>query len=158
MHRYSLVGGVGLAAMSLRSGIAMLGAVFFFWQTVPAHALEICSGGNRAARKVTCIYDGDTGWQHGLKWRLLDIDAPELVGAACEREHALAIRSRDRLTQLMRPGYVIHWNGRRDRNKRALVSIMLRDGSDLGRALIAEGLAQPWPNRGNKWCETSSER
>lgn len=145
-----------------RGGIVMrrliFTAAFIVGVVVPVHAIELCTGGNRAARKATCIYDGDTGWQHGLKWRMLDVDAPEIQDAACPRERTLALRSRNRLTELMRFGYVIQWNGRRDRNKRALVSIMLRDGSDLGRALIAEGLAQPWPNRGNKWCETSSER
>ncbi|WP_258158976.1 hypothetical protein [Rhizobium sp. TH2] len=34
---------------------------------MPVRAIDVCSGGNRAARKVTCIYDGDTGWQHGLE-------------------------------------------------------------------------------------------
>ena len=29
----------------------------------------VCSGGNRAARKLTCIVDGDTGWENGVKWR-----------------------------------------------------------------------------------------
>ncbi|WP_374989952.1 thermonuclease family protein [Rhizobium sp. TH2] len=91
--------------------------------------------------------------QHGLKWRLLDIDAPEIQDAACPRERSLALRSRDRLAQLMAPGYSIQWNGRRDRNKRALLSVTLPDGRDAGRVLIEEGLAQPWPNVGNVWCE-----
>jgi micrococcal nuclease len=127
-------------------------AVLLAAGAMPVHAIDICSGGNRAARKVTCVYDGDTGWQHGLKWRLLDIDAPEIQDAACPRERALAIRSRDRLAQLMVPGYSIQWNGRRDRSKRALLSISLADGRDAGRVLIEEGLAQPWPNVGNVWC------
>jgi micrococcal nuclease len=122
---------------------------------MPAHAIDVCTGGNRAARNVTCIYDGDTGWQHGLKWRLVDIDAPEIQDAACPRERTLALRSRDRVAELMRAGYVIHWNGRRDRNKRALLSIGLADGRDAGRVLMEEGLAQPWPNVGNVWCDTT---
>jgi endonuclease YncB( thermonuclease family) len=47
----------------------------------PAMAIDMCSGGDRAARKVTCLVDGDTGWERGVKWRLLDIDAPETHGA-----------------------------------------------------------------------------
>jgi endonuclease YncB( thermonuclease family) len=42
-----------------------------------AAAIDTCSGGNRAARKVTRIVDGDTIWQAGVKMRLLDIDTPE---------------------------------------------------------------------------------
>ncbi|MGO8655868.1 hypothetical protein ACC771_09285, partial [Rhizobium ruizarguesonis] len=61
----------------------------------------------------------------------------------------LVRRSRDRLTELLRPGYLIHWNGRRDRSKHALVLIGLVDGRDAGAVLISEGLAQRWPNVGN---------
>lgn len=124
---------------------------------LPAQSIELCSGRNRAALKVTCVYDGDTGWQHGLKWRLLDIDAPEIQGAACQNELEIAIRSRDRLAELMAPGYTVQWNGRRDRSKRALLSISLADGRDAGRVLIDEGLAQPWPNVGNIWCGQKPE-
>src|SRR5690606_633665 len=52
----------------------------------PAEAIEICSGGNRAARKVTCLVDADTGWERGVKWRLLDIDTPEISRPECPRE------------------------------------------------------------------------
>ena len=121
-----------------------------------AEPIGVCSGGNRAARGVTCIYDGDTGWQRGVKWRLLAIDAPELQSAACYRERATGYRSRDRLIELMRGGYSIVFSGETDgRGKRGrqLVSILLSDGRDAGSILIQEGLAQPWPNRGNVWCE-----
>lgn len=37
--------------------------------------------------------------------------------------------------------------------ERALLSIGLADGRDAGRVLMEEGLAQPWPNVGNVWCE-----
>jgi endonuclease YncB( thermonuclease family) len=57
--------------------------------------LEVCHGGNRAERKATCIYDGDTGWYRGVKWRLLSIDAPEIQTAECKNEKRLAYASRD---------------------------------------------------------------
>lgn len=41
-----------------------------------AYALEICTGPDRAERKVTCLVDGDTGWEAGVKWRLVDVDTP----------------------------------------------------------------------------------
>jgi hypothetical protein len=53
-----------------------------------AAAIDTCSGGNRAARKVTCVVDGDTIWQAGVKMRLLDIDTPETSQAQCDRERA----------------------------------------------------------------------
>ncbi len=101
----------------------------------------------------TCLVDGDTGWQDGRKWRLAGIDAPELGNAECGRERELAQKSLDRLTTLMARGYRIVWSGKDDRYGRALVDVTLADGRDAGSVLRAEGLAQPWPNSGNVWCE-----
>lgn len=102
----------------------------------------------------TCLVDGDTGWQDGIKWRMLGIDAPEIddkAGCAAEREKATA--SLERLTWLMADGYRIKPSGRKDRFGRALVDVELKDGRDAGRILMQEGLAQPWPNSGNVWCD-----
>jgi hypothetical protein len=33
-----------------------------------------------------------------------------------------------------------------------LVRVQLANGRDAGEVLIAEGLAQPWLNKGNRWC------
>jgi endonuclease YncB( thermonuclease family) len=118
----------------------------------PALAFPTCTGPNRADRKLSCGIDGDSGWEKGRKWRLLDIDAPEMHGA-CPTETRLARQSRDRLKALMDEGYRIHRSGRQDRAGRDLVRIRLRDGRDAGDVLMSEGLAQPWPNEGNVWCE-----
>lgn len=87
--------------------------------------------------------------------RLLDIDAPEMHGV-CEAETAMAGRSAERLAALMASGYSVEDSGRKDRtsDRRALVRIRLADGRDAGAALVEEGLAQPWPNRGNVWCDS----
>lgn len=115
--------------------------------------IPVCHGGHRAARHVTCIYDGDTGWQHGVKWRYEAIDAPEMGDhASCRAERRLAIKSRDRLRELMSHGYRINWSGDRGYYGRALVTITLSDGRDAGGILLKEGLAQPWPNHSNPWC------
>ena len=120
----------------------------------PAEAFEICSGGNRAARGVTCLVDADTGWERGVKWRLLDIDAPEISRPECQRELEIGNESTRRLQRLMAGGYRIADSGGKDRtsDRRALVRVILPDGRDAGQVLIREGLAQPWPNKGNKWC------
>lgn len=120
----------------------------------PALAIEECSGGNRAARHVTCIVDGDTGWHRGTKWRMLDIDAPETFGAQCDRERAIGDKAKRRLIALMSRGYQLANNGEKDRtsDRRNLVRVILSDGQDAGKVLIREGLAQPWPNKGNRWC------
>ncbi len=75
--------------------------------------LPICSGGDRAARKLTCIVDGDTGWEHGVKWRALDVDTPEIEHAQCDQERKLGEKARDRLRELMAGGYTIEWAHKR---------------------------------------------
>ena len=117
-----------------------------------AAAIPVCSGGHRAARKVTCLVDGDTGWESGVKWRALDVDTPEIGYAECATEKRLGIAARDRLRQLMAGGYKIEWNGSKGYYGRALANIRLADGRDAGQVLIKEGLSQPWPNEGNRWC------
>lgn len=120
--------------------------------TATASAIPLCSGGDRAARKVTCIVDGDTGWEHGVKWRMLDIDTPEIDHAECSNERKLGEQARDRLRSLMDHGYKIEWAHEKGKYRRELVTVRLADGRDAGKVLINQGLAQPWPNHGNKWC------
>lgn len=124
-------------------------------QVFAAEALTICEGGDRAGRGLTCIVDSDTGWEDGVKWRLTrrdgGVDTPEISHAECSAEYALGERARDRLLGLMSGGYSIAM-GEADRYGRALAVVTLSDGRDAGSVLIAEGMAQPWPNEGNIWC------
>ncbi len=110
-------------------------------------ALPLCGPGKRH----TCLVDGDTGWAGGTKWRLLNIDAPEVSKPECARERSIANQATRRLQALLASGYDLSGSGH-DRYGRELVTITLSDGRDAGDVLIAEGLAQPWPNRGNVWC------
>lgn len=98
--------------------------------------------------------DGDTGWENGRKWRLKNIDAPELAEhAICRAEVAKAEEARDRLRELMAGGYRINWTGKNGYYGRAIVTITLGDGRDAGRVLLRERLAQRWPNDGDAiWC------
>jgi endonuclease YncB( thermonuclease family) len=120
-----------------------------------ATSIPVCEGGNRAERRLTCVVDGDTGWENGTKWRLTSrgggVDAPEMSKPECEPEQAAAVRSRDRLREMMAGGYSMTTTGT-DRYGRDLVIIYLDTGHDAGEILIAEGHAQPWPNSGNPWC------
>lgn len=109
--------------------------------------LPMCGGGQR----ISCLVDGDTGWARGTKWRLAAIDAPEAFSPACAAEKRAADRATRRLQSLLSSGYRLDATGR-DRYGRELVTITLSDGRDAGRVLMAEGLAQGWPNRGNPWC------
>lgn len=118
-----------------------------------AFAMSECSGPDRAARKRTCVVDGDTGWERGEKWRLLDIDTPETDRAECADERVKGKLATDRLRELMAGGYHFDWPGKFDRSGRKLVRVILKNGDDAGQILIGEHLAQSWPNKGNIWCE-----
>lgn len=121
-----------------------------------AQPLDICSGPDRAIRNVTCIHDGDTGWEKGLKWRMIGVDTPEFrPHAECAAEIELAAVARDRLIALMSEGYTIISSDRYDDSERLLVDVELSDGRDAGHVLLYEGLAQPWPNNENPWCAPS---
>jgi endonuclease YncB( thermonuclease family) len=115
------------------------------WRT----PIPICGIG----RRITCLVDGDTGWEDGRKWRLRNIDTPELSNPGCSAEYGVALRARDRLAALMGEGYRVVWSGRTDRYDRALVDVELANGSRADQVLLTEGLAQPWPNTGNVWCD-----
>jgi endonuclease YncB( thermonuclease family) len=113
-----------------------------------ATLLTICAPGPRD----NCVHDGDTWWQGGQKYRVTDIDTPELNGK-CAAERALAIRARDRFRQLLNAGpYELVRSGRdKDRNGR-LLRIVTRNGRSLGDQLVREGLARTWSGRREPWC------
>lgn len=118
---------------------------------LPSQTLPNCGLDARAVRGVTCLVDGDTGWENGEKWRVAGIDTPELSKPECASERRWAVAARDRMRTLMSGGYSL--SGRdTDRYGRRLVTVTLSDGRDAGEVLVAEGLSQRWPNRGNPWC------
>ncbi|WP_114217116.1 thermonuclease family protein [Ochrobactrum sp. 3-3] len=121
-----------------------------------ADAFELCSGPNRAERKVTCLVDGDTGWEAGVKWRLKGADTPEYKPfAECEDEVEYAKSATYRMLELMRGGYSVQWLGEKDESgTRELVHIRLTDGRDAGEVLVKEGFASKWPHRTRFWCNS----
>lgn len=131
----------------------IISSAFLFPTSSYAAQIDLCKGGNRAARKVTCIVDGDTGWERGVKWRMKGVDTPEKGHrAACAAENRISAKATARLWQLMRGGYRLVKTGSNGSYGRLLVRIRLKDGRFAGRVLMKEGLAQPWPNNRNPWC------
>lgn len=97
-----------------------------------------------------CIVDGDTLWVGREKVRLANIDAPEIHGQ-CAAETARAVRARDRLLSLTSRGFQIRRAGQ-DRYGRTLATLSV-GGRDVGRQLVAEGLARRWAGRRQPWCQ-----
>jgi endonuclease YncB( thermonuclease family) len=60
------------------------------------------------------VWDGDTVWVNGTKYRLADFDAPEYSGPKCKSEHDLAVKARERVAELLRTHkFSIHRSGKR---------------------------------------------
>jgi endonuclease YncB( thermonuclease family) len=107
---------------------------------------------------VARIIDGDTlELTSGERIRILDVDTPELRGARCNREFALAMRAKERLEELVASGQpvVVSRQGR-DRYRRALAEITI-GGEDVATLLMRDGLALPYRPRQSRekpgpWC------
>jgi hypothetical protein len=100
------------------------------------------------------VIDGDTIDGDGVRYRLANIDAPETGdNARCFREDARGREATKAAIELARGAKVVSvrrtW--RTDRFGRR-VAFVLVDGDDLGRLLIARGLARPWRGKRERWC------
>lgn len=96
------------------------------------------------------VLDGDTIEAAGTRYRLEDIDAPEIRGR-CDAERRLALQSRKRLAELLRGEELKIQPGDLDRYGRTLAIVSVA-GSPAAATLIAEGLAVPWAGRRHDWC------
>lgn len=109
-------------------------------------SFAICGEG----RRVTCVVDGDTFWHNRIKYRLADIDAPEVGQPQCEAEARRGQAATYRLAALLNAGrFELHSQGV-DRFGRTLVKVT-RSGRSIGVQLVSEGLARRWGDR-RGWC------
>ena len=158
------------------AGAMALAAVVFAWPLFETGAQAGAQAGtqNRLAgpvpAQVLSVIDGDTIEVRAVIWlgqvlstrvRLAGIDAPELRGK-CARERALAVRARDyllaKLAAKLEDGERA-WVRLRDIRYgkyagRVLARVETAGGEDLGRGLMAAGLARPYAGRAREsWCE-----
>lgn len=103
-----------------------------------------------AARRVSCVVDGDTFWLSGEKVRLEGIDAPEIEGA-CAYERNLAQRAKVRLSEILSNREIRLSRSGSDRYGRTLARAETPSG-EAGAILVSEGLARPWAGRRQPWC------
>jgi len=105
------------------------------------------------------VIDGDTieDLATGERIRLANSDTPEIRdGARCaaERQHGERARAEVRLLLARAHEIALRRTGREDDYGRTIAYVLI-DGQDLGRTLIAEGLARPWRGRREPWCGAS---
>jgi micrococcal nuclease len=97
-------------------------------------------------RRIVVI-DGDTIDSQGERIRILNIDAPESFRLRCEAELKLALRTKERLAELLRSGPVEINREGQDRYRRTLARLSVREG-EVGQTLFS-GAARPslegWP-------------
>jgi endonuclease YncB( thermonuclease family) len=119
-----------------------------------AENVRVCERRPRVTPELTCLFDGDSGWQRGTHWHLAEVDAPEIDApdADCRREQMLGLRALERLRQLMSRGYTVVYLAKRDGSGRQLAKIQISDGRDAGTELMSAGLAEALPNTGERWC------
>lgn len=109
-------------------------------------AWPICEGPSRAARRVTCVVDGDTFWVFGEKHRLACINTPELDASdPAQRFHAF--RAQAHLARMLAdPGARLVPTGRLDFFERRLSSIdiigLRGQARSLEADMVAFGLAE----------------
>ena len=102
--------------------------------------------------------DGDSGKIHGLKFRLMDVDAPERRSFKCQEENEFADEAwlwareftESKVIQIVETDGK-SWN--------RVVARVLADGEDVAEVGMAEGYLKPWPHDGSTalterpdWC------
>ena len=123
------------------------GLILFSQPIALAQAMPICGDG----RRVTCVVDGDTFWLDRTKYRIADIDAPEVGRPGCPAELALGRQATLRLAELLVDGrFEVQPTGL-DKVGRTL-AIVNRDGRSIGMELVRERLAQVWGGPVRNWC------
>lgn len=112
-----------------------------------ARAMPICGDG----RRVDCVVDGDTFWLDGEKFRIENIDAPEVHGQ-CRGETNLAARATRRLSAMLSGTTIRLERNGYDRYGRTLVTVRT-SGGEVGARMVREGLARAWAGRRLPWCD-----
>ena len=102
------------------------------------------AAGETVDGRTAIILDGDTVAFGSERVRIVNIEAPGISEPDCEREEIFALRSRQRLAELIRAGPVTIERLGRDHLGRTLARIILPDGRDVATLLVEEGLALPW--------------
>lgn len=130
-------------------GMSLSPTIFRTAPTQIVAQFSACSGQVR----TTCVVDGDTFWLMGAKYRIADIDTPEIFSPKCNAEAALGRRATVRMTELLNQGaFALGATDRDvDRYGRKL-RVVQRDGRSLGEILVTEGLARRWDGARRSWC------
>lgn len=106
-------------------------------------------------KRHQCVVDGDTFWYGGTKYRLFEIDAPEIAGGAkCQQEYETGVKAAYFLQSLLQSGIVNLSPHGQDRYGRTLVSVQTGKG-DASEELLKAGLAKRFGRKfPTPWCSS----
>ncbi|THV13791.1 thermonuclease family protein [Rhizobium rhizophilum] len=109
-----------------------------------------CAG----AQRVNCVVDGDTFWYRAVKYRISDINTPEIGRPECETERRLGLEAQVALLDSLNSGgLTMERRERRDVDQYGRkLRVVLQDGRSVGDALVARGLAHRWEGQKLDWC------
>jgi micrococcal nuclease len=108
-----------------------------------------------SATRINCVVDGDTFWYAGVKYRISDINTPEIGQPACERERQLGRQAQVALLQTLNgTGLTLEQQEQRDTDRYGRkLRVVMQDGHSIGDTLIAQGLAHRWGGHKLNWCD-----
>jgi len=136
-----------LLLLTLAAGLADAGAAEPLPGPYGAQLLEVVDGDTIRVR-IRIWVDIDTE----TLVRIDAIDAPELRGR-CEEETAMARRARDMVASLAIHGELTLYDIRYGKFAGRVVARVEADGRDIGRSLLADGLARAYSGgRRLSWC------
>ncbi len=102
---------------------------------------------------TNCVASGDSFYLGGKTVRVAGIEAPQLYGAACPKEAALGRKSAVQLQGLLNSGELEMTKVGQDLDRYGLLLRNVAvDGKDVGRTLVAAGLARDIGNLTRSWC------
>lgn len=119
--------------------------------------------GSATVKKVDRVYDGDTIYVTVNKWpsiighnipvRINGIDTPEVRGAGCEVEKALAEKAKARIIELFDGSKKIYLRNLYRGKYFRIIADVYADDVNIAETLISEGLAHPYDG-GTRltWC------
>jgi len=128
---------------------AITGAVAPRPEPIEGHFIT-CAGSTR----TNCVVDGDTFWYRAVKYRISDINTPEIGRPACDRERQLGLEAQVALLDTLNGGgLIMERRERRDIDQYGRkLRVVLQDGRSVGDNLIARGLAHRWEGHKLDWC------
>jgi micrococcal nuclease len=98
-----------------------------------------------------CVLDGDTIYVRGEKVDIAGVQAPAIEAARCPDERSRGIDAAVRLADLLNRGKISVGPAFRDPFGRAVRKVQV-DGEDVGRTMIAAGLAHEYDATSPGWC------